>query len=276
MTETLTTPIVLPHDEGKETLAEKAAPFVAEFIGTFMLVFTVGVCCVAGSPLWNATAIAATLMVMIYGFGPISGGHFNPAVSLSCGVAGKTPWLRVFLYILTQVVAGIAAGLIYWGTFGEATSVGPKHSYSWFHVGVVELFYTAVLSFVHLNCATSARNNPQDDQNHFFGLAIGFVIVAGGYAAGDISGACFNPAVTLGLDVSGAGGSGAVWRLLYIIFELLGGVFAALLFHACRFREGDPATAGRPQLGRNVQVRVLAAQGLRNRDTALMGDVSDP
>jgi len=263
--------------EQKEAALEAVAPYVAEFVGTFALVFTVGVCCVAGDPTWNATAIATILMVMIYGLGPVSGGHFNPAVSVACGVTGNTPWPKVAGYALVQVAAGLLAGWACWGTFGGAAALGPRMGYGWFHVGVAELFYTALLAFAHLNCATSPRNNPQDDQNHFFGLAIGFVLVAGGYAAGNISGASLNPAITLGLDVTGAGGSnedGWYWRLAYVGYELLGSGLSALLFHACRFRETS-SSFGRAS-GRCLQVHIVAAHNLTNRDSGVFGDVSDP
>mmetsp|Transcript_11548 Transcript_11548/g.32486 ORF Transcript_11548/g.32486 Transcript_11548/m.32486 type:complete len:618 (+) Transcript_11548:54-1907(+) len=258
----------------KEAPLEVAAPYVAEFVGTFMLVFTVGVCSVTrfGDSSWNATSIATMLMVMIYGLGPISGGHFNPCISIARGLTGKTPWKKVLLYSAVQIVAGLAAGGLYGGVFDAAVHVGPKATFGWFHVGVAELFYTAILVFVHLNCVCSVRNNPEDDQNHFFGLAIGFVIIAGGFAAGDISGACFNPAVTLGLDVTGKGHTHWGWRFAYIGYQLLGAGLAALLFHLCRFRED--AARGPPM--RCLRVEVLSAQSLANRDSGLFGDVSDP
>lgn len=261
--------------EPKESPLESAAPYVAEFVGTFMLVFTAGVCSVVGDPMWNATSIATILMVMIYGLGPVSGGHFNPSVSVACGVAGKTPWKQVVSYCVVQIVAGLLAGWLYWGVFDKAVEVGPKETFGWFHAGVAELFYTAMIAFAHLNCAVSLRNNPEDDNNCFFGLAIGFVIVAGGYAAGDISGASFNPAITLGLDVTGAGGTGKddkFWRLAYVGYELLGAGLAALLFHVCRFRE--EVNAG--PVGHCLQLEVLSALNLMNRDSGVFGDVSDP
>lgn len=263
---------------------EAAATHVAEFVGTFMLVFTAGACSVAGEPLWSATAVACMMMVMVYAFGPISGGHLNPAVSVACGLVGKVPWSQVMSYVFTQVAAGLLAGLAYSEVFGEATAIGPKASFGWFHVGIAELVYTAMLCFVVLNCRYSSRNNPQLDQNHFFALAIGFVLVAGGYAARDVSGACFNPAVTVGLDVRGlwrtkegtAGGS-RLWWLAYVAYQLLGAGLAALLFHGCRGRELPDLGVEAGDTGRRtLTLRVLAAYNLRNRDSGIAGDLSDP
>merc|ERR1719265_1927468 len=90
-----------------------------------------------------------------------------------------------------------------------------------------------MLCFVVLSCALSKRNNPRDDGNQFFGLAIGFVIVAGGYAAGGISGACFNPAVALAIDISSAG-LGFGWGFVYTGYELIGAAVASALFRVVR------------------------------------------
>jgi len=85
-----------------------------------------------------------------------------------------------------------------------------------------------MLCFVVLNVAASDSNKP----NEFYGLAIGFVIVAGGYGSGAISGACFNPAVALGVAWSGPGGRSWYWALVWILFELAGAAIAACLYGA--------------------------------------------
>merc|ERR1719238_2345961 len=103
------------------------------------------------------------------------------------------------------------------------------------------MLYTFMLCFVVLNCAASVRNNPPENGNHFFGLAIGFVIIAGGYAAGPISGGCFNPAVAFGIDVASAG-IGFGWGFAYLGYEMIGAGLASLAFRVVRPDEffGDP------------------------------------
>merc|ERR1719316_656887 len=86
-----------------------------------------------------------------------------------------------------------------------------------------------MLCFVVLNVATASKNAG----NQFFGLAIGFVIIAGGYAAGNISGGAFNPAVALGIDVSSAG-LGFGWGFAYTGYELVGAALAAGAFRLVR------------------------------------------
>merc|ERR1719428_1829875 len=90
---------------------------------------------------------------------------------------------------------------------------------------MVEVLYTFMLCFVVLNVATARK----DKGNQYYGLAIGFVIVAGGYAGGNVSGGCFNPAVAFGIDVSSAG-TGFGWAFAYLGYEMIGAGLAAILF----------------------------------------------
>eukprot|EP00747_Dinoflagellata_sp_TGD_P125965 gnl/TRDRNA2_/TRDRNA2_174230_c4_seq15.p1 gnl/TRDRNA2_/TRDRNA2_174230_c4~~gnl/TRDRNA2_/TRDRNA2_174230_c4_seq15.p1 ORF type:complete len:459 (-),score=93.77 gnl/TRDRNA2_/TRDRNA2_174230_c4_seq15:68-1444(-) len=207
------------------------AKYAAEFIGTFLLVFTVGCNVLTGSAVWAATSIACVLMVSIYALGGVSGANFNPAVSLTLGLCGKLEWMEVGIYCAVQLLAGIMAGLTYALTLGEVFNLMPsKGGDHWYHAGLAELCYTFMLCFVVLNVAASTAHA---GKNQFYGLAIGFVIVAGGYGAGHISGGCFNPAVAFGIDVSSAG-LGFGWCLAYTVFEVLGAALAAGLFRVCR------------------------------------------
>merc|ERR1719305_1189967 len=97
---------------------------------------------------------------------------------------------------------------------------------------MAEVLYTFVLCFVVLNAACSKKSGCATGQQ-YYGLAIGFVIVAGGYGAGAISGGAFNPAVALGLDAMGTG-VGMAWNFAYVCFELVGAVIAAGLFRLVR------------------------------------------
>mmetsp|Transcript_62426 Transcript_62426/g.157972 ORF Transcript_62426/g.157972 Transcript_62426/m.157972 type:complete len:1101 (+) Transcript_62426:114-3416(+) len=212
--------------------SNEAAALVCEFVGTFALVFTVGCCVISGSSTWNATAIAAVLMVMIYSTGPVSGGNLNPAVSLSLGLTGGLPWPKVFQYWVAQLLAGAAAGGAYVALFAPKTAtLAPVTPFSWPYALLAEAIYTCMLCFVVLNCAASKRNNPRMDGNQFFALAIGFVIIAGGYAAGNISGACFNPSVALGVDIKHVGFH---WGIVWALAEMLGAAMAAALYRAVR------------------------------------------
>jgi len=214
-------------------MAEGAvAKYLAEFVGTFLLVFTVGCNVLTGSPVWAATSIACVLMVSIYALGGVSGANFNPAVSLALGLSNKLEWKEVGIYCAVQIVAGIAAGLSYGAMLNDVFNLEPAKGFGWWEAALAEVLYTCMLCFVVLNCA-AAKKNGCDTGNQFYGLAIGFVIVAGGYGAGHISGGAFNPAVALGIDVSSAF-LGFFWGPVYCVYEIIGACLAAGLFRVVR------------------------------------------
>jgi len=210
-----------------------AEKLIAEFIGTFLLVLTVGCNVITGGPEWAVTSIACTLMVMIYALGGVSGANFNPAVSLALFMAKKLPASDVGPYIGVQIAAGICAGLVYGGMFWNVFNLAPAAGFTWVHAALAEIIYTMMLCFVVLNVACSKFHA---GKNQFYGLAIGFVVVAGGYGAGHISGGCFNPAVAIGIDTSSAG-IGWGWCLAYTVFEFIGAAISVALFQACRPEE---------------------------------------
>merc|ERR1719272_2444657 len=93
-----------------------------------------------------------------------------------------------------------------------------------------EVLYSFMLCFVVLNVAASKKHA---GNNQFYGLAIGFCVIAGAYGAGAVSGGCFNPAVAFGIDVSSAT-RGFGWCFAYLAFELIGAALAAVLFSVVR------------------------------------------
>jgi len=223
-------------DSVEEDSRSLRAKYVAEFVGTFMLVFSVGCNVLAGSATWAVLSIACTLMVSIYALGAVSGANFNPAVSLALGISKKMAWKEVAMYICVQLSAGILASLGYGMLLGKvfdlsAQATGP----AWWQVGLAEMLYTFMLCFVVLNVAASKQHA---GNNQFYGLAIGFVIVAGGYGAGHLSGGCFNPAVALGIDASSFSSSFG-WSLVYFVYEFIGAALASVLFGLCRPDEAD-------------------------------------
>merc|ERR1719408_83836 len=214
-----------------------ASAYVAEFVGTFLLVFTVGCNVLGKTPVWAGVSIACVLMVAIYALGGISGANFNPAVSVCLGIskAMKGPgldWKTVGIYCAVQIIAGIVAAFSYAILFWNAFNLGPSKGFSGFSAGLCELLYTFMLCFVVLNVA-AARKYSENEGNQWYGLAIGFVIVAGAYGAGVVSGGCFNPAVAIGIDTSSAG-LGFGWCIAYTLFEIIGAALAAVAFKAVR------------------------------------------
>merc|ERR1719498_1469987 len=223
---------------------EGAAKYVAEFVGTFMLVFTIGCNVLTGQPVWGGVSIACVLMVMVYALGKSSGANFNPAVSVALSLTGKLPGTEAVIYACVQILAGVCGGLCYTGMFGESFNLAPAKGHTWWQAGLAEALYTFMLCFVVLNVAAS---NVHAGKNQFYGLAIGFVIVAAAYSGGAVSMGCFNPAVAFGIDVSSAH-LGIKYCFVYTAFELLGAAAASFFFEICRGAQEEDSNA-QPSVG---------------------------
>lgn len=199
--------------------------YITEFIGTFGLVFTVGCAVMSGSSL-APLAIGASLMVLVYAGGHISGGHYNPAVSLAAFLRGALGSADLIPYWLAQLAGGVVAAV-------TAKFVVNPRPFAALHVSgthaigsalVAEFVFTFALAYVVLNVATSKDHAV----NSFYGLAIGFTVFAGAAAVGSISGAAFNPAVALGASVMGLFSWSNLW--IYLVATLAGGAAAAAVF----------------------------------------------
>jgi len=209
----------------------------SEFIGTYLLVLTVGCNVLGGSGTWAALSIASVLMVSVYSLGSVSGGHFNPAVTLALTIAGKHGDASDAAgYMATQIVAGVLAGLSYVFVHKKSFNLEPGTGFTGLEAGAVEVLYTFMLCFVVLRVACSnntklgsAAPSARTEGNENYGLAIGFVIVAGGYGGGWISKGAFNPAVAIGIDVASAS-FGVYWCFLYTVFEFVGAALAAFVW----------------------------------------------
>jgi aquaporin Z len=202
--------------------------YLTEFIGTFFLVFTVGLTVLDGTPL-APLAIGSSLMVMVYMGGHVSGGHYNPAVSLAVLLRGKMSSATEFVgYVASQLAGALAAALMVYGILGKTFAPAPAATASLTGALMVELLFTFALALVVLNSAASAKTHG----NSFYGLAIGFTIVVAAFAGGPLSGGAFNPAVGVGPIVVhaliGGGSAGNLW--LYIVGPLAGGALAAVVF----------------------------------------------
>jgi aquaporin Z len=198
--------------------------YVTEFIGAFFLMFAVGVAALSGS-VFVPLAAGATLMVMVYAGGHISGGHYNPAVTLAALVRRRIGIADAAAYWVAQVIGAVVAGVIARAVVNPATvKTLTLSGHSEAAAAVVEVLITFALCYVVLNVATS-KDQPN---NGFFGLAIGFTVVGGAFAVGGISGGVFNPAVALGGAAAGLFGWSTIW--VYILVELAAGAVAGLAF----------------------------------------------
>jgi aquaporin Z len=207
-----------------------------EFIGTFFLVFTVGMA-VATAGRLAPLAIGAVLMVMVFAGGHVSGAHYNPAVSVAVLLRGKLTSREFVGYVVTQVLAAlVAAGVV--AILGY-TPKSPAPVAGAGKMLIAEFLFTFALAYVVLNVATAEDT----DGNSFYGLAIGFTVAAGALAVGAVSGGAFNPAVAIGATVMGLFSWGHIW--IYLAANLAGGAAAAYAFRLTQ--PGDePAAERRP------------------------------
>jgi aquaporin Z len=203
-----------------------ARKYVVEFIGTFFLMSAVGMATLTGS-LFVPLAAGSMLMVMIYAGGHISGGHYNPAVTAAVLVRGRIGIRDAASYWIAQVIGGVVAGVVARAVVNRtAVRTLTLSGHGEAAAAVVEVLFTFALCYVMVNVATS-----KDQRNNgFFGLAIGFALVAGAFAIGGISGGALNPAIALGAATAGLFAWSTVW--VYILVELGAGVAAGLAFLA--------------------------------------------
>ena len=200
--------------------------FAVELVGTFFLVFTVCCTVIAGAAL-APLAIGAVLASMVFAGGHVSGGHFNPAVTLAAYLRGRLPFGDVLPYWTAQLAGGLLGSIT--GRFVAGAPTGSPLAVSGRDAAaalVAEGVVTFALAYVVLNVATS-RDHPG---NSFYGLAIGFTVLAGAVSVGAVSGGAFNPAVALGVSAAGLVSWSMLW--IYLLANLAGGAAAAVTFRA--------------------------------------------
>jgi aquaporin Z len=207
--------------------------YVTEFIGTFFLVLTIGLAVLAETPL-APLAIGSALMVMVYMGGHVSGAHYNPAVTLGLVLRGKLPAGQLAPYWIAQLLGAIVASFVVQLMLGKTFAPAPGPGFGALPALLGELLFTFALVLVVLHVATS----PATAGNSYYGLAIGFTVMAGAWAAGPVSGGAFNPAVGTGPILvqafHGGPGLGNLW--LYWVGPLLGAILATVVY---RVQDGD-------------------------------------
>jgi aquaporin Z len=197
--------------------------YLVEFIGTFFLVLTVGMTVIEpGAGDLAPLAIGSALMIMVYAGGHVSGGHYNPAVTVAVWLRGRCSQAEVPGYIGSQIAAGIVAAFVVLGLKGDPT-VTPKEV-TVFPALIAELVGTFALAYVVLNVATAKATSG----NSYYGLAIGFTVTTMAYALSGISGGAFNPAVAIGITVMHLAKVSNLW--IYLAANLAAGALAAFTF----------------------------------------------
>ncbi|MFE7630738.1 aquaporin [Kocuria sp. NPDC057446] len=243
---------------GAPEAASAPARWAAEFAGTALLVFAgLGTGMFATEVIDSALGFGLGLVAAIVAFGHVSGGHFNPAVTLAAVVAGRTPASVAIGYVVAQVLGALAAAGLLWAVLvtlldssttaqvlGAVSNGFGENSTSqagWTTVLLVEFVATALFALVVLG-STAPRANAV-----LAPVAIGAALVFLLTITAPFDGGSLNPARSTGAAVvAGAGHLGQLW--LFWLAPLLGGLVAGLVHRAAalagpRRRAGEPAAA---------------------------------
>ena len=197
--------------------------YLTEFIGTFFLVLTVGMTVIdPGVGNFAPLAIGSALMIMVYAGGHVSGGHYNPDVTVAVWLRGRCPQSDVLPYIGSQLAGGIVAAMLALALKGDAVVMPADIKV--FPALMAELVGTFALCYVVLNTATAKATAA----NSYFGLAIGFTVMVMAFALGGVSGGAFNPAVATGITVMHLEKAANIW--IYLVANFAGGALAAITF----------------------------------------------
>ncbi len=213
-----------------EAYQQHMRKYVTEALGTFFLVFTIGCCTMFGAS--TGIAAAVILAAFVYAGAPLSGGHYNPAVTLGVWMRGQLSTLSVVPYMLAQSIGAVIAAVLVRFLIAQNEIIlellqrklefpSPFLSH---HMLLVEFLFTFALVFVVLQVATS----PASRGNSYFGVAIGFTLLAGILAVGAVSGAALNPAVALSLPIMGLTAWSNLW--VYFVANFAGGAAAAWMY----------------------------------------------
>jgi aquaporin Z len=198
--------------------------YVIEFIGTFFMVLTVVMTANNASIAHLAPlAVAGIYLAMVYVGGPISGGHFNPAVTIAMLISRKIDRGDALYYILVQLMAGVLAATF--GVFlhdcGGGLLIQTRVNEQAMCAVLGEFLGTFALVFVFLNLSIS--NQKEGSSN--LGIALGFTLLAVSIGLGGLSGGAFNPAIATGGSVAGMFAWEDIWT--FFIGNLLGAAAAA-------------------------------------------------
>lgn len=197
--------------------------YLTEFIGTFFLVFTIGMTVIEpGAGNLAPIAIGAALMIMVYAGGHVSGAHYNPAVTLAVWIRGRCPASDVVPYIGGQIAGSLIASIVVLSLKGDPTIVPMEPKV--FPALIAEFIGTFALAYVVLNVATAKGTAG----NSFYGLAIGCTVMMMALALGPISGGAFNPAVATGITYMHLAKVANFW--IYLIANFSAGALAAIVF----------------------------------------------
>jgi aquaporin Z len=223
-----------PEREGFDMTKELSA----EFIGTFTLVTAVCGAALFSAPSAGLVAVAfavgLSVLAMAYAVGPISGGHFNPAVTCGLVAAGRFDGGKAIPYIIAQVVGGAAAAAVFyvilqgapaagkWNDFLAISNTYGGSGFTMLSAGLIEIVITAL--FVLVIVSVTSPRAPAG----FAPIAIGLALTLFHLVAIPVSNASLNPARSTATALFGGSAAlGSLW--LFWLAPILGGVIGGAI-----------------------------------------------
>lgn len=214
---------------------DKFKKYIAEFIGTFFLVF-IGTGAIIINNISNnaighlgvSFTFGFVVVVLIYATGHISGAHFNPAVTIAFSIIGKFDKKQIIPYLFSQILGGIMASVLLKSIFSNICNMGctlPTLSIASNTIiisFIIEIIFTFFIMFIIMSVATDSRA-----EGSFAGLAIGLAVFIGATVAGPISGGSFNPARSIAPAIV-SGNLNHLW--IYIVAPVIGATLASLCY----------------------------------------------
>ncbi|MDB4768989.1 aquaporin [Saprospiraceae bacterium] len=202
--------------------------YIIEFIGTYFLMLAICMSVIGGLGTLAPIAIGMTLVGVIYMGGHISKAHYNPAITLAFFICNKIENSDIFGYLTAQIggafLATLTAGFLLESYVSLPEIAMMDLSIKIFPALVAEFLGTFILALVILNVAIAKGTSG----NTFYGVAIGFTVIGIAYAFGGISGGVFNPAVAVGISMSGLAQWNDIW--IFLVANFVGAAAAALVF----------------------------------------------
>lgn len=243
MAETTSTPDTAQHRVPQQLLAEAIGTFVLVFFGCGSVVYASQV------RAFTLTTVGLTfglaVMVMVYVFGRVSGGHFNPAVSVGAAISGRIAWRQVGMYVVAQLVGAILGAFALFvlmhgyptfeahGNMGQNSYGDQGSGYAWWAAFLLEMLITATFVMVILGVTDERFEHPA-----LAPLTIGLTLTAIHFVAIPATGTSANPARSIGPALFA--GSDAILQLwLFILAPLLGGLAAGAAYPALFGRSGE-------------------------------------
>jgi aquaporin Z len=219
-----------------------ARKYLAELLGTFLFMMA-GYASVANFGLAQPAipgvlvvpfSFGLGLLAAIYAFGHVSGGHFNPAVTVAMVLDKRTTAMDAVGYIVAQIIGAIAAAAVIYVTVSQAAVTAgitkPGAGISDISALVLEAVFTAIFLIVILTASKRAGD--------FAGLAIALTLIAIHFAIANVTGSSVNPARSIGSALVGGDLTG-IW--IYLIGPTVGGIIGWGIYRAMEMTSEDPA-----------------------------------